>query len=239
MKRVLYALTAAATLGALPTTLAQDAEAAIEPTETIVLFNGKDLAGWEFCLRKKGGKDVDPATVFKVEDGVIKCAGTPPGYMRTKKAYTNYKLTVEWKFTKKGNSGILVHTIGKDNVWPKSLECQGMVGNQGDFFVIGGFKCNEHTAATEKAIQAAGDDKKKLSRAKRNRRVLKRGPSNEKPLNEWNVYEIVCKGDVVQPWVNGKMMNEATGCSWTSGKICLQSESAVWECRKITVEPLK
>jgi len=38
---------------------------------------------------------------------------------------------------------------------------------------------------------------------------------------------------------NGKLMNEATECNVTSGKICIQSEGGAWECRKVTLEPLK
>ena len=46
-------------------------------------------------------------------------------------------------------------------------------------------------------------------------------------------------GDVVRPYVNGKLMNEATGCQITAGKICLQSEGAPIEFRNITIERLK
>ncbi len=191
-------------------------EEAIEPKETVVLFNGKDLEGWTVHLRG----NAKPEDVFKVEDGLLKCAGRPPGYVRTNQAYKNYKFVMEWRFTKPGNSGVLVHTIGKDQVWPKSLECQGMYRNQGDFFVIGGFECKEH-------------------KGKKGRRVPKKGEHNERALGEWNVYEIVCEGDTVTPFVNGKQMNQATECSWTAGKICIQSESAVWEARKIVLEPLK
>jgi len=189
---------------------------ACEPTETIELFNGKNLDGWAFELRGDG----DPKTVWKVEGGVIKCGGRPPGYMRTEKAYKNYKLTIEWRFTKPGNSGVLVHMSGEDKVWPKSIECQGMHKNQGDFFVIGGTTFKEH-------------------KGKGGRRVKKLDESNEKPLGEWNTYEIVCDGDSVLPHVNGKLMNKATECSVTSGKICVQSEGAVWECRRIALEPVK
>lgn len=187
----------------------------IEPTETIELFNGKDLSGWSFCV-----PGADPKQAFTAEDGVVKCAGKPRGYMRTDKAYKNYKLVIEWRFLKKGNSGILVHMEGQDKVWPRSIECQGMVGNQGDFWVIGGTEFKEHKGV-------------------KGRRVPKRGESNEKPIGDWQRYEVECFGDSIRPIVNGKLMNEATECSVTSGKICIQAEGAPWECRKITLEPAK
>ena len=46
--------------------------------------------------------DVDPKTVWSVADGVIKCLGKPNGYLRTEQAYHDYKVTVEWRFTKAG-----------------------------------------------------------------------------------------------------------------------------------------
>ena len=191
-------------------------DAAVEPKETIELFNGKDLSGWVLHVRG----ETDPKTVWKIEDGIIKCAGRPAGYMRTEKNYKNYKLIVEWRFTKPGNSGILVHMSGDDKVWPKSIECQGMHKNQGDFFVIGGTTFNEHKAVGK------------------GRRVKKLHDSNEKPLGEWNTYEVVCDGDSVLPHVNGELMNKATECTVTDGKICIQSEGAVWECRRIAIEPV-
>jgi hypothetical protein len=162
----------------------------------------------------------EPGETFKVEDGVVKCSGRPGGYMRTEKSYKNYKFVMEWRFIKPGNGGVLVHMSGKDSVWPRSLECQGMHKNQGDFFVIGGFEFKEH-----KGVEG--------------RRVAKKGESNEKEVGEWNTYEIACDGDAVLPHVNGKLMNEAHECSETSGKICIQSEGGQWEARKIYLEPLK
>jgi len=63
-------------------------EEAIEPKETIVLFNGKDLEGWTVFIRGKTDKPV-----FTVEGGLLKCAGRPAGYVRTNKAYKNYKFS--------------------------------------------------------------------------------------------------------------------------------------------------
>ena len=209
---LLVAIACLAAAGAM----AGESEDAIEPKETIVLFNGKDFTGWAFCVRGKG----EPGDTFKVEDGVVKCSGRPAGYMRTEKDYKNYKFVMEWRFLKKGNSGVLVHMSGKDGVWPRSIECQGMFQNQGDFFVIGGTEFKEH-------------------KGKRGRHVPKKGKHNEKAVGEWNVYEIVCDGDTVRPIVNARVMNEATECNVTSGKICIQSEGGVWEARKITLEPVK
>ncbi|MBD3267690.1 DUF1080 domain-containing protein [bacterium] len=188
----------------------------IEPKEPIELFNGKNLDHWSIFIPNK---KTDPNDVFQVEDGVLKCSGSPAGYIRTKNAYKNYILTVEWRFIKTGNTGVLVHVTGKDRVWPKSLECQGRHQNQGVFYTIGGFKF--------------------ANQNKKGRRKNKMGPHNEKPVGEWNEYKIVCEGDDVMPYVNGKLMNKALHCEIAAGDIAIQSEGAKWECRKIVLEPVK
>ena len=182
------------------------------------LFNGKDFAGWTFYLKDSS---VDPKTVWSIKDGVIRCEGKPAGYMRTVKDYANYKLHVEWRWAAgKGNSGVLLHMSEPDKVWPKSIECQLMSGNAGDFWLIGGTMIKEHGG-------------------RKGRRVPKKEKSSEKPLGEWNVYEIVCKGDTVRPTVNGILQNEGTEATVTSGKICLQSEGKPIEFRNIYIEPVE
>jgi len=195
-------------------------ETAIEPTAKISLFNGKDFSGWFRYLR--GGKgNVDKT--WTIRDGVLCCTGRPAGYIRTEKAYKNYRLRLEYRWPgRTGNNGVLAHMTGPDRVWPKSLECQGQFRNQGDFWEIGGFRFNEHTTKGHRV---------------RGRNVKKYNPHNEKKPGEWNVYEVWAVGDTVRPYVNGKLMNEASGCAITAGKICLQSEGAPIEFRNITIEP--
>ena len=124
---------------------------------------------------------------------------------------------------KRGNNGVLVHTVGQDQVWPKSLECQGAYLNNGDFFEIGGFEFNEHKAGGHRV---------------RSRRVSKFNPPNEKPPGEWNIYEVWCVGKTVRPYINGRLMNEATDCLPSEGWICLQSERVPIEYRNIYLEPV-
>jgi len=58
---------------------AEDAVQTVTPTAAVELFNGKDFTGWEFFHRD----GADPKTVWKVEDGVIKCVGKPTGSSST------------------------------------------------------------------------------------------------------------------------------------------------------------
>ncbi len=220
MKRVAWIAMCALLLGR-PLAQAAEKEQAVEPKEKIALFDGKSFDGWFRFLR--GGKG-DPDKTWRIkEGGVLACTGRPAGYIRTVKVYKNYHLRLEYRWPgRTGNNGVLVHMTGPDRVWPKSLECQGQFHAQGDFWEIGGFPFNEHKSG---------------GRRVRGRNVHKYDPHNEKKPGEWNVYEVWCVGDVVRPYVNGKLMNEASGCAITAGKICLQSEGAPIEFRNITLGP--
>ncbi len=201
----------------------------IVPKEKIVLWNGKDFAGWKLFGRDP---EYDLTKTWSVGNGIIRCQGKPSGYMRTEKDYADYLFHVEWRWPGKGgNSGALVHMSGPDNVWPRSLECQLYSGNAGDFWLIG--EGRKYLRNIETAEHAKGDERVK------GRKVVKLKTSSEKPLGQWNAYDIICKDDWVVVLVNGVLQNVATKCSITSGKICLQSEGTPVEFRNIYIEPLE
>jgi hypothetical protein len=192
------------------------------PEEKTMLWNGIDFAGWELYAREAG---YDVTKTWSIENGVIRCEGKPAGYMRTEKDYADYLFHVEWRWPEKGgNNGVLVHMSGEDKVWPKSLECQLYSGNAGDFWVIGGLEIAEH---------AKGGTRVK------GRRTLKLKDSSEKPIGQWNSYDIICKDDWIVVLVNGVLQNVGTKCSDKSGKICLQSEGTPIEYRNVYIEPLE
>jgi hypothetical protein len=61
--------------------------------------------------------------------------------------------------------------------------------------------------------------------------------SSEKPLGEWNTYEIVCNGDTMELTVNGELQNRATGVSLRRGYFGLQSEGSPIQFRRIRLTP--
>jgi hypothetical protein len=206
---------------ALSKATAQDVTApARHPVE---LFNGKDFSGWTFYMKNSA----DPAKTWSVTNGVIHCTGRPTGYLRTKQGYSNYVLTVEWRFVKiapkADNTGVLIHMQLPDKVWPMCIQNQGLSGRQGDLFVMAGAECKEHLASGKDA----------------NTPVALRGEPNEKPIGEWNTNVTVCAGNDVKAVINGKLLNEITGCTVSSGFIGIQSEGGDIEIRKIYLEPLK
>jgi hypothetical protein len=186
------------------------------------LFNGQDFSGWKLFIP---GDTVDVKTVWQVKDGVVHCTGVPKGYMRTEKAYTNYNFHVEWRWVKDaGNSGVLLHIQNEDKVWPSCMEAQLKADNAGDFVVMGPGK-----------ITIDGEEKINENRFLS---LKKKVDGIEKPLGEWNSYDVTCQDGAITLKVNGTLQNAGTNSFVTSGYIGLQSEGAPIEFRNITVEEL-
>jgi hypothetical protein len=198
-------------------------EISITPTNRIELFNGQDFSGFTFCMKD----DADPMQTWSVTNDAIHCTGKPTGYIRTKKSFQNYILTVEWRFVKVAphadNTGVLVDMQLPDKVWPMCVQNQGKSGRQGDFFVMGGAECKEHLALGKDA----------------NTPVPMHDKSNEHPIGEWDTNRTVCAGNDLKAYVNGKFMNEISECTVTNGFVGIQSEGAEIEIRKMYLEPLE
>jgi len=192
---------------------------------TIALWNGKDLAGWKAFVPDAEKAGVKPESVWSIEDGVLVCKGNPVGYIRTEKDHTNYVLRLQWRFSpvtkKAGNSGVLLRMIGEDKVWPRSVEAQLQSGSAGDFWNIENFVMTADPARTN------GRNTKKMSK------------DVERPLGEWNEYEIVVDHGTITLMVNGEMLNQATKVEEVAGKICLQSEGAEIHFKNISLTPIK
>jgi 3-keto-disaccharide hydrolase len=197
------------------------AQGIVVSTRQVELFDGKDFSGWTFCMKNHA----NPSKTWSVTNGVIHCTGRPSGYLRTTQAYSNCALTVEWRFVKiaprADNTGVLVYVQPPDKVWPKCVQVQGKYEHQGDIFVMAGAECKEH-----KGMDA-------------NTPVPMRGPSNENSVGDWNTNVTICAGNVVKAVINGKLMNEITDCTVSSGFIGIQSEGGDIEIRKISLGPLR
>jgi hypothetical protein len=185
--------------------------------------SGKDIAGWKCIVPDLAAKNEDQGAPWSIEDGILICSGKPGGYIRTNDKYTNYILKLEWRFnpvTKEaGNSGVLLRMHGEDKVWPKSVEAQLHSGNAGDFWNIDNFTMTADPARTK------GRNTKKTHAA-------------ERPIGEWNEYEIIVnKGDIIL-LVNGEELNRASEVEEVPGHICLQSEGAEIHFLNIRLIPL-
>ncbi len=178
------------------------------------LFNGNNLDGWTTPI--EGLEDA-----WKAKDGRLITTGRPKGYIRTEQKYTSYVLRLQFRHVTKGNGGVLLRIRGKDKVWPKSLEAQGMYGNVGDIFSIGNFPL------------------KTDPERRRGRHTPKMHESSERPLGEWNNYEIVLDGGDMMLYVNRVLQNRARKCAQLPGYIGLQSEGSKMQFRNIVLIPIK
>jgi hypothetical protein len=195
------------------------------PNTPIQLFNGRNFDGLELYLKNPAA---DPKKTFSVSDGILHVTGEPLGYFRTKMAYADYKLHVEWRWTNgKGNSGIMMNIVNHDEIWPKSMEANlatGLVGSVNNFYDA---RSNEEEVGRVKNAYTTGWLSRPASL-----------PSPEKPLGEWNEYDIVVAGDSITLSVNGVEVNHVTGTRPTGGMIGFQSEGGAVDFRNIVLTPL-
>ncbi len=176
------------------------------------LFNGKDLTGWTM-------KD-DQKETWGVKDGVMTDKGKPFGFIATEKDYTNFVLRLQVKHLVKTNSGILLRSTQLEGKFPKSIEAQVMSGKMGDIYNFHKFSMK----TDPKRTRGAG--------------TRKIHASNEKPIGQWDAYEITLNKGDLELRVNNLVQNIATECQEIPGKICLQSEGGPLEFRNIVLIPI-
>jgi hypothetical protein len=184
------------------------------------LFNGKDLTGWAAFVPDLSNKHQDPASIWRVSDGVLVCQGEPAGYLHTVGDYTNFVLKLEWRWSpetrKAGNSGVLFRLQEPHKVWPKSIEAQLYSQHAGDFWAV-----DDYPMTTDAARRKGGNTKATAMA--------------ERPVGEWNEYEIVVDGGDVMLAVNGEHVNKAWDCEVKPGKIALQSEGTEIHFRNVRI----
>lgn len=200
------------------------------------LFNGKDLTGWHVDVPEM---DTNSAAKnpFIIRDGLLVSMGNPQGHLITDSIYSNYQLTVEYRFAgEPGNCGVLLHASTPRalyKMFPKSIESQMMHDNAGDFW------CIVEDIKVPDMEKRRGPKKDWGITEGKERRVKNLTDNSEKPLGEWNTMKIRCIKKTIQVWVNGDMVNYGYNCTASKGNIALQAEGAEVEFRKVEIMPLK
>ena len=172
---------------------------------TILLFDGTTTDMW-----RSYGKQTFPAG-WVIEDGAIKCLGSGKGEagqggdIITKEKFGNFELTLEWRISEGGNSGIfyLAQEIEGDPIWKSSPEMQ-VLDNAKHPDSKMGVDGNRQAGSLYDLIPAK--------------------PQNAKPAGEWNTVKImVYKGTVVH-YQNGVQVLEYH--LWTDDwkKMCANSK---------------
>ena len=200
------------------------------------LFNGKDLTGWHADVPEMD-TNTQAKSPFIVRNGLLVSLGRPGGHLITDSVYQNYRLTVEYRFAgKPGNCGLLVHASTPRalyKMFPKSIECQMMHQNAGDFWCI-----VEDIEVPDMEKRRGPKEKWGITDGKE-RRVKNLTDSSEKPLGEWNTMTVECAGNAIKVWVNGDLVNDGFNCTASKGQIALQAEGSEVEFRKVLLAKLK
>jgi hypothetical protein len=154
-----------------------------------LLVNGTDTVGWH-------GYNKQDTKAWIIEDCSLKTSGTEGNYGSDKRAdlvtdreFTNFELSLDWKGSKGGNSGV-VYGVIED---PK-YDAPWMTGPEYQLLDDVGFKEKvepSQKAGANYAMHPPDDTNKSL-----------------KPIGEWNSTRIVVKDAHVEHWLNGKKILE-------------------------------
>jgi hypothetical protein len=147
-----------------------------------LLFDGKTMDNWKMF---NGGE----VTGWTVVDGIMNNSGTGSdhgGDIVTKKQFTNFVLTLEWKIDSASNSGVFYHVQEgiTDRIYQSGPEYQLLDDK--------GWPTRLHDDQYSGANYAM--------QAPVNAEVV--------PLDQWNFTKIVVNGPHVEHWLNGKKVVE-------------------------------
>ena len=197
----------------------EPAQEPVEPDETVALFNGEDLTGWT-------GND----NIWRIRNGIIHCTGSERGILRTDEHYTNYILTLEWRYPEDDasegtrDSGVFLHAQNNTQFdpWPTCIEAQLQSGAAGDFWLMG---IGVTPMSTGDQVTSG--------------RIPRNDDVEEQPMGEWNTITITCDDGFIEIEINGEVANTGNHLTLTSGAIALQYEGQVVEFRNIEIGPLE
>lgn len=207
-----------------------------EQSQTISLFNGKDLTGWHVDV-PASDKNPQAKPTFIVRENKLVSLGKPNGHLITDAKYANYRLEVEYRFAgRPGNCGVLVHASTPRalyKMFPKSIEVQMNHRHAGDFW------CIVEDITVPDMVKRRGPKEKWGITEGKARRILNLTDDSEKEVGQWNAMTIECVGQEVKVWVNGDLVNHGDQCTVSEGQIALQAEGSEVEFRKLSLTPIK
>ena len=151
------------------------------------------MTGW---IAVCNGQRLSPGQVFRSSDGELVSDRSAGGYLRTENSYRDFVLSLEYEFPaggKIGNSGSGVLLVGEEmiNSPIRGIECQVMPGQTGDLYAFAG----SHIGGVQYS---------------RDLEVIRKLEDAERPVGEWNDYEIRCEGPTIILSLNGRIVNRAT-----------------------------
>ncbi len=176
----------------------------------------------------------------------VACTGQPVGVIRSVKPYTNFELSLEWRhLTSGGNSGVFVWAtpealtgLKPGQLPPGGIEVQVLdhgytaqyekeTGKKADWFTTHGDVFPVGKSTMKPFPPTAPNGQRSFPR-----RNVSRG------FPEWNHYYVRCINGEVRLWVNGEEVSGGTQCQPGTGYLCLESEGAPVEFRRIRIREL-
>jgi hypothetical protein len=162
------------------------------------------------------------------------------------------------------DNGILLHGHGPHGAyggtWMASVEAQIIEGGVGDILVLSA-RATDGTPLktsvtseyrlerTNQMIWTKGAPRKAVGGGRINweyrdpdwidQKGFRGKRDVESPVGEWNRMEVIAKGDTLQYFVNGVLVNEAFEVKPSEGKVLLQTEGAEMFVRRYELWPLK
>ena len=167
---------------------------------------------WQQFSSKENVALGDVWKIIEVEnEKYLKCVGEPKGFLYTKKKFSDFELTLEWKYTSdpNGNSGVLVYTQDEMRLWPVSMQVQLHQPKAGSVFPSDGAKGTSSDVA-----------------------------SLAHEVGKWNSCRIVSQSGRLSVQINGKNAAEVAGCDPAKGYIAIQCEGSETLFRRLRVRDL-
>ncbi len=185
-----------------------------------------------YAYIKTSSEKQQPTKVYEFSDGIIRMHGENIGYLISKKSYSNFELTLDYRwnmdeqYKRKGkkNSGVMynIPTDSPDKIWPKGIQFQIKENTTGDFIFL-----DQVTAIVNgKQIEAGASV------------TSPKFLDNEKPYGEWNYIVIKSLNEKITQYLNGKLVNEATESSSKEGRISLNYEGSAIDFRNIRLKQI-
>lgn len=154
----------------LSTASAQDSDA-IAPTAVVNLLADPGLKDFVAHLNPQVSLSDDPKKIWAIgENGVMRVSGEGMGYLRTKQAYRDYHLVIDYQWGERTLStradrardcGLLLHAFGPDgaygNTWLSCIEGQLIEGGSGDILVLAAKGEDGTIAATKVTAEVRHD----------------------------------------------------------------------------------
>jgi hypothetical protein len=176
----------------------------------------------------------------------VACTGRPVGVIRTKEPFTDFEMSLEWRhLTDGGNSGVflwaplaVLESIKPGQLPPGGIEVQvldhgytakyeGSSGKKADWFTTDGDVFPVGSSTMKPFPPTAPDGRRSFPKERHSRGTP-----------EWNHYVLRAVGGEVRLWVNGREVSGGFDCRPATGYLCLESEGAPVEFRRLKVRPV-